>query len=83
MEVEIKGYNDHHIDAVVKNKDGYVPCCLLFLIMLFLCVREANQAAHSYAKFAILQEESFLWDAQPPPFLVHSLRTYYNNVFLS
>jgi hypothetical protein len=34
--------------------------------------REANQTAHSCAKYTILHAESFLWDAEPPAFLVQS-----------
>jgi hypothetical protein len=34
---------------------------------------EANQAAHSCAKYISLQDGSFSWDAEPPAFLVHSL----------
>jgi ABC-type uncharacterized transport system permease subunit len=32
--------------------------------------REAN---HCCAKFALVQEESFTWNVEPPVFLVHSL----------
>jgi ribonuclease HI len=35
--------------------------------------REANQAAHSCAKYISLHDGSFSWDAEPPAFLVHSL----------
>jgi hypothetical protein len=35
--------------------------------------REANQAAHCYAKYAVIQKRSFIWEAKPPAFLVHSL----------
>jgi ribonuclease HI len=42
--------------------------------------REANQAAHSCAKYISLQDGSFSWDAEPPAFLVHSLGADCNSV---
>ena len=42
--------------------------------------REANQAAHSCAKYESIQEGSFSLDAEPPGFLVHSLKTDCNFV---
>jgi ribonuclease HI len=44
--------------------------------------REANQAAHSCAKFASIQEGSFAWEADPPGFLDHSLRADCNSMFV-
>ena len=42
--------------------------------------REANQAAHSCAKFVVLQERDCFWEAEPPLFLVQRLRTDCNDV---
>jgi ribonuclease HI len=36
--------------------------------------REANQTAHSCAKFASLQDGLFSWDAEPPAFLAHNIQ---------
>jgi ribonuclease HI len=42
--------------------------------------REANQVAHCCAKFAAINGEPNTWDAEPPPWLVHSLRADCNSV---
>ena len=36
--------------------------------------REANQVAHCCAKYAAVNGEFATWDAEPPPWLIHSLR---------
>jgi hypothetical protein len=42
--------------------------------------REANQVAHCCAKFAVINGEPDTWDAEPPPWLVHSLLADCNSV---
>jgi hypothetical protein len=43
--------------------------------------RKANQAAHCCAKYAVIQNGSFIWEAEPPAFLAHSLAADCNFVF--
>jgi hypothetical protein len=42
--------------------------------------REANQVAHCYAKFAVVNGEHATWDTEPPPWLIHSLMADCNEV---
>jgi hypothetical protein len=46
---------------------------------VFAC-REANQAAHYCAKYAVIQNGSFIWEAEPPAFLFHILAADCNSM---
>ncbi|KAK1660690.1 hypothetical protein QYE76_048849 [Lolium multiflorum] len=54
----------------------------LFSYSIIHTRREANQAAHSCAKFASIQDGSFSWEADPPGFLKHSLRADCNSMIV-
>ena len=68
--------------SVVKNVLDEISELSVFFTAFSLshARREANQAAHSCAKYTSLQEGSFSWDAEPPAFLVHSLQADCNLV---
>jgi hypothetical protein len=74
--VLVKHWNEHLTDRSVirsilddiselsKNFNSFRICFVR---------REANQEAHSIAKFGCLHGESVSWGTEPPDFLVHSL----------
>jgi ribonuclease HI len=68
--------------SMVKNVLDEISELSVFFTVFSLCHarREANQAAHSCAKFASIQDGLFSWDAEPPTFLVHSLQADCNGV---
>jgi ribonuclease HI len=68
--------------SMAKNVLDEISELSVFFTVFSLCHarREANQAAHSCAKFASIQDGLFSWDAEPPAFLVHSLQADCNGV---
>ena len=65
--------NDRSVLKPILDEISEISSSLVSFSVVF-ARREANQVAHLCAKYASIQDVSSTWNAEPPTFLVHSLK---------
>jgi hypothetical protein len=63
--------SDRSIIKPMVDEISELSVSFISFSVVFAC-REANHAAHSCAKYGLLQEGSFLWDTEPTALLLQS-----------